>query len=81
MTEKMNVQDNYVISHAKKHVTDMLSNDWIRAVNYLKTKVAQAFPGANRPNARSQRNINKANAGKGSGRGHGGRFGRGGGRG
>lgn len=80
MTEKMNVPNNYVISHAKEHVTDMLANDWIQAVNYLKTKVAQAFPGANRPGTRNQRNVNEANAGTGRGRGRGGRFGRGGGR-
>ena len=50
-------------------------------MNYLKTKVAQAFPGANRPNNRDNRRfINEANAGRGKGRGRGGRFGRGGGR-
>ena len=81
LLEKINVSNNFMISHAKEYVNDNLADDWIQAVNYLKTKVAQAFPGANRPNNRNDRRfVSEANAGRGKGRGRGGRFGRGGGR-
>lgn len=74
--------NNFLISHAKEHVSDHLANDWIQAVNYLKTKVAQAFPGANCPNNQNDHQfVSEANAGRGRGRGRGGRYGRGRGRG
>ena len=77
LIEKINVPNNFLISHAKEHVSDHLANDWIQAVNYLKTKVAQAFPGANCPNNRNDhRFVSEANAGRGRGRGRGGRYGR-----
>jgi hypothetical protein len=81
LIEKINVPNNFMISHAKEYVSDNLAEDWIQAVNYLKTKVAQAFPGANRSgNRNDHRFVSEANAGRGKGRGRGGRFGHGGGR-
>ena len=81
LVDKMNVANNFTISHAKAAVIDNHSDNWIQAVNYLKTKVAEAFPGANRPNNRNDRRyVSETNSGRGRGRGRGGRFGRGGGR-
>ena len=81
LIEKINVPNNFMISHAKEYVSDNLAEDWIQAVNYLKTKVAQAFPGANRSgNRNDHRFVSEADSGRGKGRGRGGRFGRGGGR-
>lgn len=84
MIDRMNVYNNTKIAIAKEHVIDNFGTDWINAVNFMKTKVVQAFPNANSDDKRrSSRYINETNAGgRGRGRGsRGGRFTRGGGRG
>ena len=84
MVDKMSVGNSLVLSHAKEHVIDNMPNDWVQAVNYMKTKVAQAFPGAQAPRF-TCRFVNEVNSNRGRGcgcSGHrgGGRDGRGRGR-
>lgn len=85
MVDKINIVGHFLISHAKAHVKDVLHDDWIAAVSYMKTKVAEAFPGVTgtSPKDRSGRRfIRETNSGgRFGGRGRGGRFGRGRGRG
>eukprot|EP00956_Cyclotella_meneghiniana_P036895 scaffold132034_cov42-Cyclotella_meneghiniana.AAC.1 len=80
-TLRTNSLIRFALTGLREYVSNNLADDWIQAVNYIKTKVAQAFPGANHPNNRNDRRfVSKANAGRGKGRGRGGWFGRGGGR-
>jgi hypothetical protein len=85
MVDKINIVGHFLISHAKAHVKDVLHDDWIGAVSYMKTKVAEAFPGVTgmAPKDRSGRRfIRETNSGgRFGGRGRGGQFGRGRGRG
>ena len=70
LIDKMSVGNSLVLSHAKEHVIDNMPNDWVQAVNYMKTKVAQAFPGAQAPRS-TRRFVNEVNCGRGRGRGRG----------
>ena len=85
MVDKINIVGQFLISHAKAHVEDVLHDDWIGAVSYMKTKVAEAFPGVtgvalkDRSGCRFIRETNSG--GRFGGRGRRGRFGRGRGRG
>ena len=77
----MNVPNSVEITIAKSHVMDNFLADWPGAVNYLSTKVAQAFPTSmkKRKPAGPGRRVSEAKRGRGGGRR--GRGGRGGGRG
>ena len=73
----MNVPNSVEVTIAKSHVFDNYLADWPGAVNYLATKVAQAFPVVTkkRKHGGPSRCISEARRGRGRG------YGRGGGRG
>ena len=77
----MNVPNSVEVTIAKSHVLDNDLADWPGAVNYLATKVAQAFPVVTkkRKHGGPSRRISEARRGRGRGYGRGGRRGGGGG--
>ena len=84
LVEGMNVPQCVELTIAKSHVMDNLMDNWTMAVNYLATKVGQAFPTAakKRKPMGPGRRISEAKKGRptgGGGRGHGKGRGKGGG--